>query len=1132
VDTNRLPFTEPSNPIHTIGTNGLLLDDTIQAYLSPWRGVSSWGQQFLDNVSRTIRMRTMLPYPPADVRMGTKLVFDANSALVALAQTAAKAPSDMYEEGVDISFLRRDRLNPYLALGSDADETPVEETQYLVIATKGGVEYELDQLSASPTTQTPLSRAGHGDLLVVLRSRRQEAAGGGLTLDWTAWQDSGFTIRAHTWRNLLRYPRCSVVTGWTTTAGTLVVSASGGPTFQTGYFMGTAAETSPTTVRQRPDVRGYFPARMRASATFYTKRQGGDTNDTVQVDLSTTNDVDSVLDVATYSAAVGETTWTRHDLAIANADVDTAKLSVASTHIALGEDDTSAHASISEIRLRLGQHTANQVTNGSFESDLTGWTTAAGGFTVETSSPLEGAKYIQGQANASNEVYRDHTVPAGFKHSASVASFGCRHPGPSVNGTATVTLECRAGATLVETKSCIIDLSALPNSTWYRGLVWVDVRHDVTSVRIRLIATRLSGTNNQVQFDDVDLEFHKYLDSREEAEFLFVPPSQPMPRNIGQWNHLHPTVPYPSVCWLDGTLQPVLGVEPEFEATTGAFVDCKFTGLVYEGVTVEHPAYEVRRGSGGNIRTRSNRTFGNFTSSQPFTVRVVYDCREQPGSLADFGLAGRMGATGWKLEWDSDNVRATLTGTDGTKTITVASPNAGRTWAAMAYDPVADLLWVFSPAGAASVSTSSGMGEISCTELIRLVVGAATDGGASMSGLIATHQMWAEVLTNTQLQSLVNTTDALSSYSMTTNGIASSGLAATVMGSDADGVILGYWSQGAVYNYVAAEETWGFSTGSRTNLLTTPDPNGSAGWTDSGLTSGLNSINGPNGGRNGVLLSGTNAQYRRTVVTLNASVGVVNVGFCARADVAHTVPVLLYSSAGVLKETLTVGLTTTWQRFNIAFEDWDGATSDAHIRFYPSNDGTTRSMHLAGPVFVDQNEDDAFGPIIDLNGGTTVYYALEGLGGQGPFSEQSLNEGEVEVEVITLNETPSATGITDIANGANDNDRRNLRTSGGTAVFDHYDGTGTAVTSETTSADWRTKRSIRGRWQTAGLLDAASAFAGVKMGTSVDYDRSAIWTPGSVVPDVMLIGDTGAFEGTVLRLVCRTREQILPRTEF
>lgn len=1123
VDTYAAPLTGVSDVLRCVGSAGLMTDQVVRAWLSPTKDGQSHPVTDLAYTDFTVRRRTNLPYPVVDLNLGTQGLLTSNSTFLGLDETPDKAPNAMVEEPLSLTWLRRDRLLcEQIKRGDDADEAPAETEAYAVLATRDGVEYGVGAGTTTSATAA-LSLAGHGTLPISVRSYRMETIGGD-TLEHTSWQDPTIDVVAHTWRNLLIHGRLdSIASGWDTVSGTPVLTTPG-PAFQTGYL---TASADPTSIRQRLYVTGYYPARMRAELVFYTKRQSGDTDSTVQVDLKTLNAANVTQDTQTYGPAVGETTtgWTRHELVVSSADVDTDRLEALITMTDPTELDDTPTAACADMRLRLGQFTANLISNGGFETGLTSWTSTAGGFTVETGSPLEGAQHIQGEANVSNERYQEVAVTAGYTHSLAVVQFAARHPGPTPNAEATVTVEARSsGGTVLTTKSCTIPLNSLSDSIWYKGLVWTDVPYNATVVRVRLIATRLSGTNNQVQFDDVDLQLHKYLDPQATTTFTMTPTAQPMPRNIGQWNQEYPTIDFPNYAWLDGTDQPVLGIEPEFEATDGAFMDAKFTGLVSGGQTVTHPAFEVRRGTTGNIRTRSNRKFGNFTMEQAFTVRVVFDCRET-GTVADFGLAGRLGTTGWKLEYDSGSIRSTLVGATGTKTVTQATTLPARTWAALVYDPTTDLLYAMSPEGSTSVSTATGMGEISCAELIRLVVGAATDEGDSMTGLIADFQMWSQAMTYADLASLwangATENGPIDGLSILANGLTS--VAATVMGEDTDGVTVGWWRPGPVFGYLNA--TWGVALGSRTNLAASAkDPNGTTGWTDSGLTSVADDAVGPDGRWNGIDLTGTNAQYRYATVTL-AATATVNVTFFARADAAHNAQVKLYSSAGVLKESATITLTTTWQRFQVAFSLWDGATASGHIRFYPSDTGSSQQMHLAGPFYVDQGS-VGFGPLIDLAGtGSTSTYEVEALAGTGAFTQQFLDEGEIEIDAIGYQDELGTGNILDIGDGSGNTDRRTITIDGtSAAVFGHYDGAGSNTASETGALSWLDINTLRARWNRAGLLEAATAFAGIRTNGVGDYDRTAIWTPGTAAPDYMLLG---GFEGLITRLVVRTREEIL-----
>lgn len=1105
---------DPVSVFSRIGRYVMTEGQEAEARLFLYRSGITPAEEDVDASPLTVRQRPILPYPVADM-----LVNDA------------KEIGTVQAEGLHLEWKRRDRLADTITLGVDDDETVSEaDVTYTIFAQKDGdgEVAVVEGLTGVERWLTPAAAAGHGDITLAIRTIREDVIGG-TTLSRTSWQDPAIAGTFKPWRNLLLNPAHIAVdgdafAGWETLDGTPVVTEGGGPYAGMGRVIGTNGD-DPTEWHQRVRVTGYRPKRMRAVANF--KMKGiPDTSDTVTAVLQSLDVDNATVDSDTITSEVATSTWEEKELEILNLGTDTDRLDVQISQYDVGGDppDGTPQGAVCDFRLRLGQFT-DQLFDMSLNA-TTGWTTSAGSFTTGSSNPARGAAYVQGGANATNTMWREGNIPAGYNFGECVVEVGTRYAGPGIfGGTITVTVEARvsSGGSVVATAS---GTGLGLDSAWWRTRVVCSVPRTATVIRVTLSSTTASGTANQVQWNDGDIRIHKYLDPQHELTYDFSePPSQKLPRSPYRWAVEHPSVAVPSYGMFNGTLTGALGTEPMMRAMSGAY-------LARVNLPEPHAAYEFREGSGAVVHARNNASYANFTSSQSFTVRVAFTAHT---ALNAFGLCGRLGATGWSIDVTGGSLRVRLVGTGGTVSLTGALRRYGPTFVALVYDHGAQTLRIVTPDGTTSTSTAA-IGEFACGEIIPFCIGDHTITAATpMTGTISSVDLWSTAIGHAALQSLwVWGANYWGGASVAESPATNSPVACVVGYDDAGNELLGEFHQGA-------EGTWAYVNGyrglpsskSRNNNVNSPNPNTTNSWSTVGAaTVTLNAAIAPNGRWEAVRIAGGNNTGRSmdALPTPLDPASPLNVSFMARSIAPGTAYFRAYEPDGTTPacDPVPFSVSTTWQRVDLQQIELYPGTAAESVRWLL--DPFTAILDIAGPIWLDQDADNPTPPVaiptvgMDAQSTTTVE-ALD-------LDLQHNHEGEIEIRCLQRwPDLEAGTFAYLIAPGSDE--RHRLYSASLQTLFMHRDGAGAEVHSEVSDLDdWSTERVVRGRWNRAGLLDAASAFAGVVSDSGQDFDRTAIWTPGTIPFDTLAIGhDTSgadAFNGIITRLTVRSREKILP----
>lgn len=1140
---------DPILAMKAMGATGFLRAQTADARVSGLRGQSASPYYPSRNeTDLTIRRRALLPGTVADLKVGYGLPLGTYTTPAKVVEDANQYHTGMVMEGLDFTFKARSRTDDSLVRGDAAAQTqPDVGTTFSVVVIK---EDGTEVVVASGSTdideydQVSTAEAGYGSWEVGVRSNRTITEGGS-SVELSSWQTPTIPVTAYEFRNLLMnwmFQGGAYGPYWVTVSGTPLASGGNGPSIVAQVIKDNSGAGT-IEFKQTVSVLGWKATGMRSVLEFYTKQLDADTNDTVEVQIETLDDGAAQLDTDTYGPTAPGSTWSKLEVEIPACDSNTESLRVTITEDATDppEPDGTTSGVVTEMLLMLGQFTDELLTNPHFESGLTGWTTGAGGFTDTTSNAKIGTHRIQGNANVTNRVYQEVAIPAGYQHSWAVLRASIYHPGPSVNASGTLLVEARNGAGGTVLASGTYVFTPTLDANWFPLLAYCDVPHDATHIRVSLQGNRLSGTNNQLSFDDVSLRIHKKLVPEFERTYDFTPVVQDLPRSAAAWRAAYPNVTLPLAMF--SPEGGGIGNEPPVVLRGSTRVG-RMNGLWDSDDQISRQAWELRRGETSGLYVNS-QTFGAFPSTQSFTVRVVYDLREQNIASSARILACRYDGfvpAGWVLGIDgSGRTYASLYSPGGSVTVNAGDGGhygPGPTYAAITYDAASDTLTVSSPYGSNSSSTASVTDILPDLSQYVHGMGIGYDPQGTTNdtprAMIASVEVWNEALDYTTLSSVWTGGSFVGQPgSILERGlVAANAVVATVVGQDAAGDdLIAYYGTGVDVQGRPANR-WGVAFGrNRTNKVVA-NPNTTTDWTvGAGTAVVLDAARAPDGSYDTVSITGDSAHYREHTFVMGVG-NTVNVSFCGWVSTAGNIQVQLLETDGTVIDTETVAMTTNRRRVDITFTGWVNGTPSAKIRFIPSDTGTDRTFYLAGPFFVDQDQDFRCPVAIPVHGSSRTRYTYEALG----LPAQWNYEGEIVVEVRGQSNTQFSGAIVSVANGSANG--RQVYVDASIAGFSHWDSAASDVPSINSPATetWSDDQTLRARWNRAGLLDQANAFAGIvteNISQSSTYGRTTTFSGTGAGLDTLSLGKNdgegadGQCEFLMLGLTLRGREGLL-----
>lgn len=1067
--------------------------------------------------SFTARSRTMLSYPPSDLKL-----------------SGSRVPANVTEGGVGVSYMARDRLKGTITRPDASAETLEGGTVYDAVAVKGAAVAPGGETTlalghtSSSSIEVHLGAAGHGLLDVGARARRATTLPDGTSPSLVNWQTPLLSVQAHHWRELLINPRfTSGLNGWTTVSGTPSIVTNGTGLGAGGSYVTGGAAAGITEIRQDVPISGYLPANYRAILDFATVNTG-DVGDTITVQLISLDSGGSVLQTQTYGPVDPGTTWGFNGLAIDDLHDNTASIRARILLTPVGEFDTTANVGCTELCLRVGQISDQLLVNPSFEAGVgVGWTTTVGAWQVLGTTPYSSTNYARPQDGASAQLRQAVTLPTG--HETAVAVLVCGRMNDDVNDTGTVTLEALDGGGAVVGSATTGAQALSPSNVWQRRQVVLDpIPETATQLRVTLDAARVTGTPLNSCFDAFDLRTHKHLDPDAETSYTYsTRQQQPLPRTVFEWKLAFAGIanqpPPPDYAIYDGGLIGRLGVEPLLEADTGTLTDAlcvapeakRSTTTCYENP--DRTSRDIHASPTGNA-------FGNFGSGTPFSAFCFYKVSESPWSGIACGLMGRkVGARGWAFGLDAaGRASVELYGDTATKTATgtAASADGSLHGAGLIYDNAAGFVRCVDASGVVNTSTA-GMGEFYADtpgrfRLFRSTAEAGPDfTDVPLPGQIVRAYVWRRALTTAQMQAIIRYTSIPTAW----GALASprTGSIACITGTAASGPLVETFGPNRVaqVRHTASGRTGLAAMPAIVNTI--PNTTFPGSWVPLGSTLVYGAATDPTGLKQAVSITGTNVQSINHPELNLGVAGTRHVHWFARANDSHTAKIEMRDSdTGTLVVSTTFAVTPTWQLFTWAAAWNGGAGGIGRVDVLASNDGTTRTIFMS-PVF------------LVTEGAVAPWPGTIPIGDPGATAptltiapgSQFNREGEIEIECALVDADSS---LAHADNGANNKDRRTI-TWNQEAISDiesaHYDALAAVdITAELvdTTINPLLAFKARLRWNRAGLLDGlATAWTALRaeQGGTIAQDGGRIATFSATDTQVTSL-DLGHESGTTV----------------
>lgn len=1013
------------------------------------------------------------------------------------------ADLSLLDGGLNLGGWKRERTSTVFTRGITPDEALLSEAQFFIHAqneSAGSIKRSIAMMDNSDTIVNlaqalSIGKAGHGVIDVSIQTSH--------TLQPTDYEfpyvkgsaiysfgEPSIRVTAHRWRNLLAnarfdYPALEAGRGlgygWQIMGGTCQVdSASRNIRNSAGlgfYFHGTAGPLP--SIRQIVDLTDYLPPNLSARVIWYAKNDNSDTNDTVSVTL------DPIVSGAVTNAVVGTVGYyQRRQFSIATlpAACTSVGVTLALNEVAGGGGTGDPDSLVTEVELIVGQHLYDQLTNGSFDADLTGWTvsgSAAGGSSTNR-APSSG--YARLSASASlTQVW---TLSSGYTYGSVVARYW--RMDDTLGAAASITFDCKdgGGTVLLSTTSGVTAMAAL--NTWYPQLLHFDVPEGTVTILVTITANSTAGAC----FDDLVASLHKHLAPVARTEALFsTPTAQPVPTT---WQAAHlawPTLPRFRV--LEGVIPSAIDADIGWSDGATTYNPVAMFGQ-WGGFTSSVNGYPFTRQSGSTAlrlvaKGSSVTAFCNYGralgTTRGFTV-VVFFRVDEVGLSVPCGLTGRQDAShGWGLSIDgSGQVVATLRGDGGTKSVTRAGSvvaDGAVHMAAITWDPALDQLRVSDERGTTTISTATGLGEFAVlTNNVPFELG--RDGSGSthdtLPGAIARCYVCVEPMSAAQVASLwsyaKDPSGMISTYAGQNGWVAQAQGQLVCLASDQ--VALGYG--GFSYNDGNDGQGYGLALVSSANSLNViPSFTlGDSNWiTEAGATRTIGVVDNT-GYPLGATLSVTSTAGLRVENCVLGAGAIVTLSFWAYAlSGTPTIEIELQNSAGVVKDTLACVLSggSAWTRYTVSTPLWDASTATGKLRWRATS-GTVGFL-LGHVLFASQGAVDvpAIWPRLPATAlGANVVATL------APTLQPQLNdEGEIVAEGISLVTAPPTSAIAAVHNGSNNKNRRELVAASAAPSHVHYDGAPTATVMTGSAIDWTQKWALRGRWrQGAGLLDTST----------------------------------------------------------
>lgn len=847
---------------------------------------------------------------------------------------------------------------------------------------------------------------------------------------------------------------------------------------------------------------------------FRCKVYSTDSDDTYRVRVLA--DGTTVISDTTAVAVAATSTWQIVEL-VGSIPSGTSFIDIELSAAAVGEFDNAASVRFDACELRIGNFSAELISNGGFNAGTTGWTAASGTWAVNAADAFEGAAGLRCASAGTAELYADFTPPTGYAERGTAhIRFAAK---PTSQGEIDVILEARTAAEAV-VASATWDATDFAGEGYRERDLFLDVDDaTIDHFRVRLVQTLNLGVGsvNPCSMDAFTLRLHRELHPTkvyQVASFADTP-EQAFPSSARAWELLGG--PRPTHIYLfdgpfsDTSVQNEVYPSPHpltllGDATLGEVFAGVRVGSSYAAKACMGQVGEASGAQGAQMQTAAAFSCDGAT---PWILAIPFRMHATDTSAP---LAGSYdGTRGWRVEWNDSGgaglkliVRGdtTVTGTLSGRNYMDGCPHV----VFVKYVPGSNQItfWTEAEALASPLTVPANSHNQVGVVLGALPSAAGVDTADTQvpytvgwSGALGADDFDdSDPLTAAWWTHGTDPTGLISAYSVSESMYG-------VVQSDADGVIMGAYPKSSVpiFEYAANKRgaswhaasvnrwrnpywfTWG-SQGAPTETMRYGE--------DASRMKRSIHITG----------DGAGVDYRYFSVTPGAA-GYVTVVVVARrpagAPAGSDGRIILADSSGVVKDSATITLTALWQRFEAVLA-WDNATANARVGFGLDQDGDEMELHPVGGVYYTAGSAGyaPYGlPLSPLASTTTP--AAHGLSLDQTLSLNFNKEGEIHVIGACDEAAPASRKILEV-HGGGDEEKRALAVDASSDLAGSMfaeDGSETSA-SAAGPADWRDEWNARLRWNYGGLMNDTGLGAQVHS----DSADATVWTFGAFDPNV------------------------------
>jgi hypothetical protein len=499
--------------LENLGELGLDGDEAAKIKLQTFDGVV--GMDLADDTAEDLQLvnRSLLPYPVDTLLVAPEPAINAwdsaDDARNEYPGETLEGDSDRWIVGPEIlpSFLRRLRTQESIRRGDDADEDPDETdaveglgaTTYDVdVDADGGGFVNIGNVSddGTPINLEPVafSTASASEALRVRTKRADDAA------DRYSFTSPEVKTRLAEYRQLLPNPSFDDATdgrGWTLVSGTVAYVDSADALGFDGKYV--HATSSLAVLERVVDVQALSAPGKDAHLIFYARDLWSGSTDSVRVKMisETSSGTPTIPSDDSGDLTPSTTHWDRHVLSINNLHASTAQIRIRiELQFAAG---VNVDGAVDGFDLRIcGNLSADQVSNGGFNTDLTGWT-ANDIARAADAGASEGAGYVFGEDVPGGNITRTIALAGGFT-TGDVIWLRCRRRDGANEDAGTVSLIAKdAGGNALRTATTGPTTTGDPEGIWQVQDLYLIIPNTCTQYTVGF------ETDGDAQFDDVSV---------------------------------------------------------------------------------------------------------------------------------------------------------------------------------------------------------------------------------------------------------------------------------------------------------------------------------------------------------------------------------------------------------------------------------------------------------------------------------------------------------------------------------------------------------------------------------------------------------------------------------------------------